>query len=127
MVENFAPLLQKSIGTPRIVNVSTSQGSIATRLDPNSFGYNIKGIHYRASKAALNMVNAGQVFEFGPLGFKIFAYCPGFTVSTLGPHNNAANGAKPTSEGAAPIVKLLNGERDAEHGKLVHGDGQYPW
>jgi hypothetical protein len=32
--------------------------------------------------------------------------------------NNPENGAKPTSEGATPIVKILNGERHAEHGKL---------
>ncbi|MCJ1251201.1 hypothetical protein MMC30_008432 [Trapelia coarctata] len=127
MLESFAPLLQKSNGTPRVVNVSSSQGSIATRLNPTSAGYNVKGVQYRASKAALNMVTACQVVEFGELGFKVFAYCPGFTASNLGPYNKVENGAKPTSEGAAPIVKILKGERDTEHGGFLHGDGQYPW
>jgi hypothetical protein len=45
--------------------------------------------------------------------------CSGFTVSNLTELiNNPENGAKPTSEGATPIVKILNGERHAEHGKL---------
>jgi NAD(P)-dependent dehydrogenase (short-subunit alcohol dehydrogenase family) len=127
MLESFAPLLKKSNGTPRVVNVGSGGGSITKRLDPTSMGYNIKGVPYRASKSALNMVTACQVVEYGGLGFKVFVYCPGFTVSNLGPHNNAENGAKPTSEGAAPIVKILNGERDTEHGRFLHGTGQYPW
>jgi NAD(P)-dependent dehydrogenase (short-subunit alcohol dehydrogenase family) len=127
MLESFAPLLKKSNGTPRVVNVSSGGGSITKRLDPTSVGYNMKGVPYRASKSALNMVTACQAVEYGGLGFKVFVYCPGFTVSNLGPHNNAENGAKPTSEGAAPIVKILNGERDAEHGRFLHETGQYPW
>lgn len=127
MVESFAPLLKKSNRTPRVVNVSSGGGSITMRLDPTSIGYDLKAVQYRASKSALNMVTACQVFEYGGLGFKVFAYCPGFTVSNLGPHNNAESGAKPTSEGAAPIVKILNGERDAEHGGFLHAAGQYPW
>ena len=127
MLESFAPLLKKSNGTPRVVNVSSGGGSITKRLDPTSVGYNMKSVPYRASKSALNMVTACQAVEYGGLGFKVFVYCPGFTVSNLGPHNNAENGAKPTSEGAAPIVKILNGERDAEHGGFLHETGQYPW
>ena len=127
MLEAFAPLLKKANGTPRIINVSSGQGSITKRLDPTSSGYNLKGVQYRTSKAAMNMVTACQEVEYGEQGFKVFAYCPGFTVSNLGPHNNAENGAKPTSEGTAPMVNILNGERDAEHGRLIHGEGQYPW
>lgn len=65
--------------------------------------------------------------EYSEDGFKIFTYCPGFTVSNLGPYNNAESGAKPTSEAAAPIVKILLGERDAEHACFLHANGQYPW
>ncbi|QIW99258.1 hypothetical protein AMS68_004776 [Peltaster fructicola] len=127
VVDAFAPLLKKAHGTPRIVNISTGQGSITKRLDPTAPGYKIKGVQYRASKAALNMVTACQVAEFGDEGFKIFSFCPGFTQSNLGPHNNAENGAKPTSEGAAPIVTILKGERDSEHAHFLHNTGQYPW
>jgi NAD(P)-dependent dehydrogenase (short-subunit alcohol dehydrogenase family) len=127
MVEAFAPLLRKSTATPRIVNVTSGAGSITIRLDPTSKTYNQKAVQYRASKSALNMVTAGQAVEYGPLGWKVFAFCPGFTVSNLGPHNNAEHGAKPTSEGAAPIVDILNGKRDDEHGGFLHNTGQYPW
>jgi len=126
MSEYFVPLLHKANGTPRIVNVSSGAGSISRRLDPNAPKANFKDIHYRTSKAALNMVSAALAADLGPQGFKVFVYNPGFSISGLGPHNNAKSGAKPASEGAAPIVNILNGERDAEHGKFLNLYGQYP-
>ena len=142
MVESFAPLLKKAQGTPRIVNVGSGQGSVTRRLDPNATGP--KAVPDRSSKAAMNvgfalfpnmdssanfgkMVTACQAMDYGDAGFKVFSYCPGFTVSNLSSFNKTESGAKPTSEGAAPIVNLLNGERDAEHGGYVHETGQYPW
>ena len=127
MLESFGPLLKKANGTPRVINVSSGQGSIARRLDATASGHNIKGLQYRTTKAALNMLTACQVAEYGESGFKVFAFCPGFTVSNLSPRNNAESGAKPTSEGAAPMVNILNGERDAEHARFLHGAGHYPW
>ena len=59
--------------------------------------------------------------------FKVFSYCPGFTISDLSPHNIEANGAQPTSEGARPMLAILKGERDAEHGGFLHGSGTYEW
>ena len=118
MLKAFAPLLEKSKGTPRVVNVSSGAALAALRLDPTAPGYDIKGAEpHRSGKAAMNMVTACQVVEYAELGFKMFAYCPGFTVSNLGPHNNAESGAKATSEGAPMMVNILNGERDAEHAK----------
>ncbi|SMQ45430.1 unnamed protein product [Zymoseptoria tritici ST99CH_3D7] len=127
MGENFAPLLKKSSGTPRIVNVSSGVGSITQKMDPKSRSYDLQYPQYRASKAALNMITACQCREYRDDGFKIFAYCPGFTVSNLSSMNVSANGAKPTSEGAAPIVALLRGDRDGDHGKFVHATGEYAW
>ena len=85
------------------------------------------GIAYCASKAALNLLTAAQSVVYGEQGFKVFAFSPGFVVSNLGPHNKAENGAKQTSEGAAPMVEILNGERDEEHAKFLTATGQYPW
>ena len=48
-------------------------------------------------------------------------------MSKLSGQNTTANGAKPTSAGAAPMVDILNGTRDAEHGGFLHETGQYPW
>jgi NAD(P)-dependent dehydrogenase (short-subunit alcohol dehydrogenase family) len=129
MVEAFAPLLKKSKSTPRLVNVTSGGGSIARRLDPTAQPHRIGmwGIAYCASKAAMNLLTAAQSVVYGEQGVKVFAFSPGFVQSNLGPHNNAENGAKPTSEGAEPIVKILNGERDEEHAHFLTATGQYPW
>jgi NAD(P)-dependent dehydrogenase (short-subunit alcohol dehydrogenase family) len=90
MVEAFAPLPKKSNGTPRVINVSTGGGSVPMRLDAKAQGYQMVSVTYRVSKSALHMITACQVF----------VYNPGFTVSNLGPLNNAQHGAQPTSAGA---------------------------
>ena len=126
MASVFAPLLQKSNASPRIVNVSSGAGSINRRLDPSSALYKMQGVQYRASKAALNMITACQYVEYGPR-IKVFAYDPGFTQSNLSSHNTAANGAKSATEAVMPLIDVLEGKRDDEAGKLLHNTGIYPW
>ncbi|KAF2160214.1 hypothetical protein M409DRAFT_29299 [Zasmidium cellare ATCC 36951] len=123
--EAFGPLLKGA--TPRIVNVSSGAGSITRRLDPTSVMYKTSAVHYRASKAAMNMISADLSVLYGEKGVKVFAFCPGFTESGLSGMNTVGNGAKPVSEGAKPILDILEGKRDAEHGLFLHVDGTYPW
>lgn len=123
----FAPLLQKSTASPRIVNISSGVGSINRRLNPDSPTYKIQAVQYRASKTALSMVTACQWVEYEPFGIKVFAYDPGFTQSNLGPYNKAENGAKPASEAVMPLIDVLEGKRDHEAGKFLHNTGIYPW
>jgi NAD(P)-dependent dehydrogenase (short-subunit alcohol dehydrogenase family) len=59
--EAFAPLLAKSNGTPRIVNVSTGGSSITMKMDPKNEFRSIQAEAYRISKAAMNMATACQV------------------------------------------------------------------
>ena len=128
MGDYFAPLLRKSAGTPRIVNVTSGAGSIGLRFDRSHPTAALKAIPYRVSKAAMNMVAACQWYEFGEEGFKIFVYGPGFTESNLSAHNKVGMGAKPTSEAAAPIVALGTGEREEDDGKCVeYGQESFPW
>ena len=120
MVKSCTPLLQRSCSTPRITNVKSGVGSIALHLDSTSSVYQINCPQYRASKTALNIITACQAVQYGEQRFKVFAFDPGSMVSTLGPQSNAESGAKPRSEGAAPMVKSLNGERDTEQGEFLH-------
>lgn len=126
-VEAFTPLLERSKQTPRIVNVSTGVSSMALHQDPTFPYNNVDNIAYRASKSALNMTTVHQAMRLGEKGFKIFAYCPGFIVSNLSEFNNLESGAAETSTGAIPMLKILNGERDAEHSYFLQANGQYPW
>lgn len=129
MIETFLPLLRKSTGTPRIVNVSSGAGSLGRTLDPNGLGGPLH-YPYKASKAALNMVSAILVAQLRQDGedIKVFTYCPGFRVSNLSPMNRSENGAGPVEGGAKPMVAMINGERDDDHGKYPYSEGGYhPW
>ncbi|KAH6877990.1 hypothetical protein BKA58DRAFT_426897 [Alternaria rosae] len=130
IVETFAPLLAKSAQmgkTPRIINVTSGAGSIGLRSDRGNPHQAMKVLPYRTSKAALNMLTACQDYEYGPKGWKVFCFCPGFTESNLGPRNKAEHGAKPTSEGARPMVAILEGKRDGECGGFLKAEGGWPW
>ncbi|GAW25000.1 hypothetical protein ANO14919_145980 [Xylariales sp. No.14919] len=123
----FAPLLKKAKGTARIVNVTSGAGSISNRMDPDGYGNHAQVIPYRVSKAAMNMVFACQHRGFEGDGFKIFLYGPGPTVSNLTPSNMGLD-MKPTSVGAAPIVEMVQGKRDADAGTYQeYGRGTFPW
>lgn len=129
IVEAFAPLLKTSITTPRILNVSSGGGSVGRRLDtkaPNH-GRGMWGLPYCASKAGLNLISATQAVVYGEMGVKVFVFSPGFVESNLGPHNRVENGAQTTEEGTRPMMAILKGQRDAEHGCFLVKDGQYPW
>lgn len=127
MAGAFAPLLKESTASPRIINITSGAGSIASRLNRDSPTYKLQGYQYRASKAALNMITACQFVEYEAAGIKVFLYDPGFTQSNLGPHNKAENGARHPSESVMPLIDVLEGKRDHEAGKLLHNTGVYPW
>ncbi|KAF2148609.1 NAD(P)-binding protein, partial [Myriangium duriaei CBS 260.36] len=129
VIETFLPLLEKSIMVPRIINVGSGGGSISRTLDPSISGGPL-AIPYKTSKAALNMLSSIEVaiFRETEKNVKVFTYCPGFCVSNLGPYNKPENGAKPTEQGACPMITILNGEKDAEHGCFLNSEGtQHPW
>ncbi|KAF2031234.1 NAD(P)-binding protein [Setomelanomma holmii] len=127
VVEAFAPLLSASTHTPRIINVTSGAGSITLRSDTSNPHQTMKVVPYRVSKAALNMLTVCQWYEYREAGWKVFAFCPGFTESNLGPMNKVEHGAKPTSEGARPMVAILKGDRDVESGGYLKAEGQWPW
>lgn len=128
MGDYSAPLLRKSTTVPRIINNTSGAGSIALRFDRSHPIATLKVNAYRISKAAMNMVAACQWYDWGEEGFKIFIYGPGFTESNLSELNKVEKGAKPVSEGAAPMVAMLDGERDEDSGKFInYGCDSFPW
>lgn len=126
VAEAFLPLLKNSVTTPRIVNVSSGGGSVTRRL-ANTHNQGMWGLPYSASKAALNLITATQSVVYGQMEIKVFVFSPGFVESNLGPHNRVENGAQTTEDGTMPMLSILKGDRDAEHGCFLVKDGQYPW
>jgi len=79
VTQAFIDLLRKS-ESPRIVNVSTSVGSLALQSKPEWPAYDYaKYAVYGSSKAAMNMYTIHLAYEMRDTAFKINAVCPGLT------------------------------------------------
>jgi NAD(P)-dependent dehydrogenase (short-subunit alcohol dehydrogenase family) len=81
--QQFIDLLKKS-DEPRIVNVSSSFGSLTLHSDPEgnpaSWGsYDV----YGCSKTALNAFTVALAYEFRGTNFKINSIAPGYTATDL--------------------------------------------
>lgn len=125
--EAFAPLLLKSKGTPRLLNVSSASSSIEQTLgNPSEMHKQSKFLPYAASKTAMNMVSAFQANSLGASG-KVFVWCPGFTVSNLSNMNTADMGATSAVDVAKYGVGIIDGERDNEANCFLKNVGQCPW
>jgi len=133
VTEIFTPLLQKSVN-PRLIYVSSGQGSITNRLDTTQKWHTIRGDYYRMSKAALNMLAACHRINFAEWGCKVCAFDPGFCVTNLtgeaGRAMRVQHGARDARDPAVALVKVVVGERDADLEKsgMVNVDGGIlPW
>lgn len=133
VTEALEPLLKKS-ANPYIIYVSSEQGSVTSRLDPEYEYRNIRGDSYRMSKAALNMLAACHRFNFAEWGCKVLAFNPGWCVSNLtgekGREMRLKGGARDPKEPAAALADIVLGKRDADiekNGMVDLDGGILPW
>jgi 3-oxoacyl-[acyl-carrier protein] reductase len=90
-------------GKGAIVNVSSMAGRSVS---------NFGGAHYTASKAGLLGLTRHLAKEFGPLGIRVNALCPGFTLT---PFVTVANDMEAFSQAAArvPLARYAKPEEQA--------------
>lgn len=113
VTKEFLPMLQKA-DQPRIVNVSTSVGSLSLQSDPNWPAYHYaKYAVYAASKAALNMYTIHLAYELRDTNFKVNAVCPGYTNTDF-----TFNNGGPVNIAAERIVKYALIEQHGPTGKF---------
>ncbi|PZF74257.1 SDR family oxidoreductase [Taibaiella soli] len=127
VTQAFMDLLQKS-PAPRIVNVSSSQGSITLHSDPNYKYYNHKGAVYLSSKSALNMYTVVLAYELRDTPFKVNAVSPGFTKTDF--NNNRGTGT--VEDAGKRVVKYALIGEDGPSGKFFCEEtnpetGEIPW
>lgn len=114
VTQAFIDLLKKS-PEPRIVNVSTSVGSLTLQSDPNWFGYNFaKYAVYGSSKSALNMFTVHLAYELRDTPFKVNAVCPGYTKTDFTGYNGGE-----VEEAGKRIVKYALLDKDGVTGKFI--------
>ncbi|KAH9909499.1 NAD(P)-binding protein [Xylariomycetidae sp. FL2044] len=85
---------------------------------------------YRASKTALNMLMREWARLLRNDGVKIWAVSPGFLatgLSGIGSERMRAMGAQDPSVGGEFVRDVVQGQRDADVGKIIRRDTLQPW
>lgn len=119
VTQAMLPLL-RAAPAARIVNVSSSLGSLALNGDPTSTYYAAQFIGYNASKAALNMLTVQLNEELKGTGITVNSISPGFVKTDL-----TGYGTMTPDEGAKlPVNYALAGN---ESGTFTGPDGRTPW
>ncbi len=124
----FIDLLQKS-SEPRIINVSSSVGSLSLQSDPKWPFYNFaKFAVYSSSKSALNMYTVTLAYELRDTAFKVNAIDPGYTKTDFNQHR----GTGTVEDAAARVVKYALVGNDGPTGKYFSEEtnpetGEIPW
>ncbi|OQB58865.1 MAG: Cyclopentanol dehydrogenase [Bacteroidetes bacterium ADurb.Bin141] len=113
VTQAFIDLLKKS-PEPRIVNVSSSQGSLTLHSDPTYKYYDFKGVVYLSSKSAMNMFTVVLAYELKDTNFKVNAVCPGFTKTDFNGHR----GTGTVEDAGKRIVKYAMIDNDGPTGKF---------
>jgi NAD(P)-dependent dehydrogenase (short-subunit alcohol dehydrogenase family) len=119
------PLLTQS-KDPRIINVTSSLGSISTRLNPQDIVASANYPAYRMSKAALNMLTAYTQTLGEVEGVKVWSFCPGYVISDLGGDRKLkeSRGVDSSETSARGILQIVQGERDNEVSGFAEREGR---
>jgi NAD(P)-dependent dehydrogenase (short-subunit alcohol dehydrogenase family) len=118
VIQSFAPLLLKS-NRPRILNVSSSLGSISDKHDHGTYAYSI-------SKAALNMFTRACAAELESKKAVTVAISPGWVRTDMGGQNadiSVEESAQALAHAIATIGPDQNGKFLDRHGE----SGKYRW
>lgn len=127
VTQAFIELIKNS-AEPRIVNVSSSQGSLTMASDPDNIYYHHKGVVYQSSKSALNMYTICLAYELRDTAVKVNAVDPGFTKTDFNNHR----GTGTVEEAAARVVKYALIGDDGPTGRYFSEElnpetGVIPW
>jgi NAD(P)-dependent dehydrogenase (short-subunit alcohol dehydrogenase family) len=115
----FLPLLRRS-ASPRIVNMSSTVGSITRQSTPGAETGPISAA-YSPSKSFLNAVTVQYAKELP--GILINLGCPGYCATDLNGHR----GYRTPEQGAAVAIRLATLPDDGPTGAFYDDDGVIPW
>ncbi len=115
------PSLRRS-ASPRIVNMSSSVGSLTLQNTPGAETGPIS-VAYSPSKSFLNAVTVQYAKELRDTNILINAACPGFVATDL----NGFRGVRTPEQGAAIAIRLATLPDDGPTGQFFDDAGVVPW
>ena len=115
------PLLRLA-AQPRIVNLSSSLGSLTLQADPTWEYYDVKPVTYCTSKAMVNAWTIMLAYELRDTPFKVNAVNPGQTATDFTGHT----GHSP-AHAAQVVVQYVLLPSDGPTGQFLSEDGTSPW
>lgn len=118
----FLPLVRQA-QAGRIVNVSSTMGSITTLVSPGNPLGQFPAFAYSASKTLLNALTGWLAVELKDTPIKISAVCPRYNATDL--NNNL--GTQHPSEGAKVVVRAATLEADGPSGSFFDVTGPVGW
>lgn len=121
VTDAFLPLLRRS-ASPRIVNMSSSVGSL-TRQSEGTDTVGPLSMAYATSKTFLNAVTVQYAKALADTNILINAGCPGFTATDL----NGFRGHRTPAQGAQIGVQLATLPDDGPTGGFFDDNGVVPW
>jgi NAD(P)-dependent dehydrogenase (short-subunit alcohol dehydrogenase family) len=122
-VTNAMLALLRRAPAARIVNQSSSMGSLALAADPDSPYAGLNLLAYDSSKAALNALTIEYAKELRSTSIKVNAADPGYCATDLNGHQ----GYRSAEQGAAAAVRLATLADDGPSGGFFDDAGTVPW
>jgi NAD(P)-dependent dehydrogenase (short-subunit alcohol dehydrogenase family) len=126
VTQSFLPLLRRS-PAGRIVNVSSTMGSLADQSDPSSQYYDLVVPAYQTSKAALNGLTVALAKSLAGTPIKVNSVCPGWVQTDLGGPANRAAAPLVADEAARIAVTMATLPDEGPSGQFVDRNGTVPW
>ena len=122
ITQAMLPLLREAPAA-RIVNVTSSLGSLTLNSDPTFPYRDWFSVAYAASKTALNAVTLAFAIELEPTNIKVNAVSPGFAATAL----NNFEGIETVEQGARGLADLAFLDADGPTGTFSSAEGPLPW
>jgi NAD(P)-dependent dehydrogenase (short-subunit alcohol dehydrogenase family) len=122
VTQALLPLLREA-PAGRIVNLSSSGGSLGWNANPENPVRSWFGVTYSPSKTALNAITLAFAIELESTGIKVNAVCPGFTATDI----NHFQGPRSVEQAAREPVRLALLGPDGPTGTFTNDEGTIPW
>jgi NAD(P)-dependent dehydrogenase (short-subunit alcohol dehydrogenase family) len=122
VTQAMLPLLREA-PAGRIVNVSSTSGSLTMNAEPTNPHRAMFGVVYSPSKTALNAITLAFALELESTRIKVNAACPGFTATDL----NNFEGTRAVEQAAREPARLALLGPDGPTGTFSNENGPLPW